>query len=203
LCLERGRLEEVVDDVAATATALPRLPMVWATLARASAELERPGPTRDAFDKLAASDFTNLGVDSTWLSGVADCAVACAYLGDRTRAGLLLDLLAPYSDQIAVIALGVSSGAASYYLGLLATTLGRFEEADTRFAAAEATHTRIGAPTWLARTRLEWARMLLSRHQPGDAERARELRDQALATARKLGLATVERRAATLLQDCP
>jgi hypothetical protein len=57
----------------------------------------------------------------------------------------------------------------------------------------------MGAPTWLARTHLEWARMLLMRRQPGDVERARELLGQALATARELGLGTVERRAVELL----
>jgi hypothetical protein len=82
---------------------------------------------------------------------------------------------------------------------VLATTLGRFSEADTHFAAAEATHQRIGAPTWLARTRQEWARMLLTRQGPGEAERARELLRHALATARQLDLVNLERRAVELL----
>jgi hypothetical protein len=58
----------------------------------------------------------------------------------------------------------------------------------------------MGARADLARTRLEWARMLLTRRQPGDADRARELLGQALLTARELGLATVERRAVELLE---
>ena len=41
--------------------------------------------------------------------------------------------------------------------------------------------------------------MLLARRQPGDAERARELLGQAMATARRLGLGNVERRAHELL----
>jgi hypothetical protein len=51
----------------------------------------------------------------------------------------------------------------------------------------------------LARTRLEWARMLLARRRPEDADRARDLLDPALATARELGLGNVERRAVELL----
>jgi hypothetical protein len=58
---------------------------------------------------------------------------------------------------------------------------------------------RIGAPTWLARTRLEWARMLLTLRGAGDMERAQELLRQALTTARELGLGNVERRAMALL----
>src|SRR5688572_15900634 len=56
------------------------------------------------------------------------------------------------------------------------------------------------APPGVARRRLEWARMLLTRRQPGEADRARELLGQALDTARELGLADVERRAVELLE---
>jgi hypothetical protein len=41
--------------------------------------------------------------------------------------------------------------------------------------------------------------MLIARGEPGDAERARELLDQALTSARELGLANIERRAVALL----
>ena len=41
--------------------------------------------------------------------------------------------------------------------------------------------------------------MLLVRRQAGDAERTLELLGQAIATARELGLGTVERRAVALL----
>lgn len=64
------------------------------------------------------------------------------------------------------------------------------DDAETWFAAAAATHERLGAPHWLARTRLERARMLLARGAAGDAERARELLGQALATARELSRGT-------------
>ncbi len=86
----------------------------------------------------------------------------------------------------------------SHYLGLLASALERFGEAEDRFAVAESFHDRIDAPAWLARTRLEWARLLLTRRGPGDVERARQLLDQALATARTVGLANIERRATAL-----
>jgi hypothetical protein len=37
--------------------------------------------------------------------------------------------------------------------------------------------------------------MLLARHRPGDAERARDLLQRALATARNLGMTTLAERA--------
>jgi hypothetical protein len=89
----------------------------------------------------------------------------------------------------------------AHHLGLLATTLGRYEEADQHFHDALAIHERIGAPQFVAQTRLERASMLLRRRGPGDEEQARNLLGQALSTARELGLLNVERRAAALLSQ--
>ena len=111
---------------------------------------------------------------------------------------MLFGMLQPYANQF-VFTAGGSLGAVAYYLAILASTSGDFDEAERRFVEAAATHERIGAPTWLARTRLEWARMLITRNLPGDAERARELLGQALSTARGLALAKLERRAVQLL----
>jgi hypothetical protein len=109
--------------------------------------------------------------------------------------------LEPYADQLVVISLaGGVTGSVAFYLGLLSTSVGDWQQAEAHFAAAATTHERIGAPTWLARTRLEWARMLLARRGDGDAKRARELLGQAHGTARELGLGNVERRAIALLE---
>ena len=88
----------------------------------------------------------------------------------------------------------------SHYLGLLATSLGRFGEAEAHFRATADRQVRLATPAWLAHTRYEWARMLLARRAPGDEEQARELLSEALVAARELGLANVERRTAALLQ---
>ena len=53
-------------------------------------------------------------------------------------------------------------------------------------------HAAIPAPAWLARTRLARAAVLVERGSPADAEPARVLLEQALATARQLGLTTLE-----------
>jgi hypothetical protein len=57
--------------------------------------------------------------------------------------------------------------------------------------------------SWLARTRLEWAPMLLTRDQPDDTARARQLLGEALTTARELGLSKVELEALAVLQERP
>ena len=109
-------------------------------------------------------------------------------------------LLVPYADHLPTFSLGTASASVSHFLGRLATTLGHLDQADGHFTEAAAVHGRIGAPIWLARTRLEWARMLLLRGDAEDAERARQLLGQALATARELSLAHVERRTLALLR---
>ena len=122
----------------------------------------------------------------------------CDQLKDTDQAAALYEILAPYEH----LNIGHSLmwfGAVTHYLGILDGTLGRFDEADVRFAAAATTHESLGTQCSLARTRLEWARVLLTRRQPNDDAKARELLGQALASARELGLGKVERDAVALL----
>ena len=110
-------------------------------------------------------------------------------------------MLAPYADQLVVIAQGGAvSGSVAYYLGLLAATTRDWNDAEAHFAASAALYERIGAPVFLARNQLEWGRMLQSRNAPGDDKQADELLGRALAKARQLGLAAIEREVTTLLR---
>ncbi len=119
-------------------------------------------------------------------------------LGERARAGKVYERLVPYARQFDWNG-SVSYGPIDLTLGLLADTCRHRATAEVHFADSAAASERIGAPTWLARTRLEWARMLLTRAGRGDGERAHDLLRQALDTAHELGLANVERDAAALL----
>jgi sugar phosphate isomerase/epimerase len=84
-------------------------------------------------------------------------------------------------------------------LGLLATVLGRYAEADEHFAVAVAVQDRMGAKGMVVHTRLEWARMLLRRDRPEDAPRARTLLEAATAGAREVNIPAVEARIDQLL----
>jgi len=197
LSLERGRPTDryvVLSDSAAR-------PEVSFSAAHAvlCLELGRGGEARRIFEGLAASRFTDLPLDTAWLPTLVQCATLATRLRYTEEARILHELLAPYRDQLCIHAVGVCLGSVCHYLGVVVTGLGRFDEADACFAAAEATHERLGARPWLTRTYLEWADMLLTRDALGDHERARGLLRQALATARELGLGSVERRAVTLL----
>ena len=191
-----GEMEELLADTAAAFGGLSALRLYQALL---FCELGRPEEAAEYYEPLAVTDFTALARDTGWGLAMMHCSAVCAHLGDRARAPVLFDLLAPYADQIVFTSAG-ALGAIAHHLAVLATISGDYAEAERCFTAAAATHERIPAPTWLARTRLEWARMLLARRRPGDTERARGFLDQALATAREFGLANIERQAVTLLQ---
>ena len=93
--------------------------------------------------------------------------------GDKTRAATLYQLLLPYADRNVVIGNAVACyGALSRYLGALATTLERWDEAAQHFEDALAMNTRMEAWPWLAHTQYQYATMLLARDQSGDREKA-------------------------------
>jgi predicted ATPase/DNA-binding SARP family transcriptional activator len=196
--LEQDRLGELEEQWAGVVAALPALPTVRAYLARLLCELNRPEEAVEHYELLAADNFTALPTDSLWALSVSQCAAVAGSLGDRAGARVLFDLLVPYASQI-VFTIGAAIGAVGHYLAVSAATFGDFDEAQSRFTVAAATHERIGAPTWLARTRVEWARMLLTRAKPGDTEEAHDLLHQAVATAQDRGLTNIERRAVELL----
>jgi tetratricopeptide (TPR) repeat protein len=194
----QGRLGELEGRIAQAVAAHPGIPFFQAYLPLLLCESGRSDEARVPYERLAGADFAALPVDNLWIQTMPACALVCTHLGDRPRASVLYDLLAPYGEQF-VFAYGGAWGAVAHYLGLLAATLDRFDEGEARFAAAVETYERNGMPTWLARTRCDWAAMLSRQGEPGDAARARDLLNQALATARELGLASVERRVVELL----
>jgi class 3 adenylate cyclase/tetratricopeptide (TPR) repeat protein len=201
ILFETGRLDQDLDRLVQALDASGR-PILRAMLALTYSELGRDDDAHQLLEALVAELPELPRSGGPWFRTVVPAALACARLGDRQLADPLFELLAPCA-QLITGTLVAWSASGAHHLGMLAITLGRLDEADVFFTAAEVTHAAIPAPTWLARTRLEWARMLLARRRPGDVDRARHLLGQALHTARELGLANVERRAVALLQECP
>jgi DNA-binding SARP family transcriptional activator/tetratricopeptide (TPR) repeat protein len=193
----QGRLDEIVGLVEQTVSENPGLPVYRAILADALCEVDRLDDAQIVFEPLADNGFTDLPFDSSWLTAMTLCAEATASLKHRGAAQLLAKLLAPWRDQLAFTGI-TCTGSVARPLGLARATAGRLDEADEAFAQAAAVHEHIDAPIELARTQVDWARMLASRAQPGDLDQARQLLDRALTTATSLGLATIQRQAQTL-----
>src|SRR5262249_49616563 len=118
-----------------------------------------------------------------------------SFLRDKARAVTLYSMLLPYAHLNVVIgAAVVCCGAVSRYLGLLAATLERWDDAQRHFEHALTMNATLGARPFLAHTQYQYAVMLLSRDQPGDSTKPATLLKDALATARELGMRALEDR---------
>jgi tetratricopeptide (TPR) repeat protein len=168
--------------------------------AHMAAELGHEADSREAFEALAADDFAALPFDEDWLVCLSFLAEAARFLGDSGRAAILYELLFPYADRAAVARPSISTGSVSGYLGILAATMQRFEDAERHFQDALAMNERMGARPWVAHTQHDYAQMLLTRDAPGDREQAVELLDACLSTCGELGLVALEQRASALAQ---
>jgi tetratricopeptide (TPR) repeat protein len=199
---EQDRIAEVETQWAATVARSPDWKVLRALMGFIHVVLDRRAEAAAIFESLAADDFAGIPFDVVWGCAMAQLAAMAAYLDDRPRAAVLYRLLERYENQVVAIS-NACYGAVAHHLALLATTMRRFDEAESWFRTAIRRHADMGAAPWVARTRLECARMLLARGEPGDADRARALLGQALDTARTLGLANTERLATVLLHEVP
>src|SRR6266536_4659285 len=161
---EQGRFDELEAAMRRTAEELWWYPMFRCFLAELYADLDRTADARRVFDELVASDFEALlPRDNEWLVCATVVADVCAYLGDVDCARKLYDELLPFADLNVVGVAESARGSAARSLGVLAALLGCHDEAERHFRAALAANERMGARPWVARTRHEYAQMLLAR----------------------------------------
>jgi hypothetical protein len=164
-------------------------------LAWACAELGREAEARRVVDSLAHHDFGSLPRDRNWLLGGSLLSEAVGRFGDSPHAAVLYELLRPYIDRFPISPTGgYCYGSAARPLGLLATTLSRFEEAESHFELALERNAHVRARPQVAHTQHDYASMLLRRRAPGDIEKATDLVGQALVTTGELGMKALEER---------
>lgn len=151
-----------------------RLLLTGAAMSLVLCEVGRRDEARLHFELLMSGGLDDLPRDYQALLIPVYASVACARLGDIRRAKRLHALLEPHSDWL--VTTGASwFGATAHYLGLLAATLDRPDEADARFAAAERTYASLGADPWLARLRRDWAEARPSSRRDDDHDRAEQV----------------------------
>ncbi|MCA1841621.1 MAG: AAA family ATPase [Actinobacteria bacterium] len=195
--LLEGRPDEAAIAFAKGAELIPHSALKIA-YAYASAEAGRLAEAATVIDGVGGATLQGVPHDYTWVLCLAALAGACGPLGDRDLARRLYDELLPYRTQM--ITGQVSAfGPVAYYLGVLAATLGRPDEAEDHFAFACDLMERTGAHGLLVKTRLDWARLLLGSHAPDDADRARELAIAALDLAHELDTPELAKQASELL----
>ncbi|HEY8170059.1 MAG TPA: AAA family ATPase [Candidatus Limnocylindria bacterium] len=185
---EQGRLAEEEANVRLSVDEFPWYPLHRSALACLLVELERDGEAQGVLDELGQDDFKALYPDNEWLLGTGLAAEAAARLGDRDAAETLYQQLAPLAGRHAIGHTEGSIGAVDRYLGLLAATLDRLDDAARHLEDAVHLNERMGARPWTAHSRHDLADVLRARHAPGDAQRAVDLDALGLAAARDLGM---------------
>lgn len=164
-------------------------------LALIYAELGRTAEAAAEFDLLARRDFADVPQDGNWLVAMTYLADVCVLLGDGISALTLYEMMLPYKQVNVLISVGSGCyGSASRFLGALATIMGRWDDAEQHFITALTMNQRMSARPWLAHTQYQYARMLVSRDQPGDSDKAEALIKDALTNARELGMVALEQR---------
>jgi len=190
---QQGRFGELVSLVADAVEQNPSLPVFRAVLAAAHLDGGNEEAARELVDEGAAGSFS-FPDDSGWFDGMVNYARVVIELRLRAHCEPLITRLAPYRDQVPHNGL-VPQPPVATFLGGLATVVDRFEQAESYFGQAADLNTRGGMKFAEAYTNMLWGRMLRMRSAPGDADRARELLEQARESAATRGYATVERQA--------
>jgi tetratricopeptide (TPR) repeat protein len=198
---QQGRGGELVSMFADLADQNPGVPAIRANLAGLQLDVGDHSAARRLTEAAAAEGFV-LPMDTAWVDGIVHYSRVVIELGLPAPAQQLLGLLAPYHGQVAGTGF-TYLGPVATCLGGLATVLSRYDEAQRFFEEATELNARGQMFYAEADTHLLWGRMLLVRTEQGDAERARELLEQARADAEARGYALLEQRVRAALASPP
>jgi class 3 adenylate cyclase/tetratricopeptide (TPR) repeat protein len=149
-------------------------------------------------EKAFEEGFASVPRDFLWLATMNRWAEVAAETEAEDAAEALYELLEPWADQFPCTLSTVRSPI-RLNLGMLATTLGRHEEADAHFERALELCENFRSPLFTEVCRLAWGRALLERGTAEEAERGRELVAEALAAGRELDIPRIKVRAEALL----
>ena len=196
---QRGTMGQMVPLIEQALDDNPGLPVFWSVLAAAHVEAENTELARPILQEASGTGFA-LPMDMAWLTGIVTYAEAAIECADPQFAEPLFDLLRPWADHFSYNDVS-TEGPVSHYLGGLAWVLGRHGEAAEFFDAAARFSDEVGAPCFGARTRLNWARMLLDRARPSDGVVVARLLQEAFDAAQRGGYGTTLRRATRLLRS--
>ncbi|HTQ67886.1 MAG TPA: AAA family ATPase [Solirubrobacteraceae bacterium] len=185
-----GRAGELTEQVLALAGEGQRL-SGWRAGAAALTLIQGNRPD-EARDLALAEDFGAIAHDEAWSLVMMLWGDACSLIDATGPAETILELLSPFSGQLAVSGAHVY-GSIDFALGALAATLGRYEEADRHFAAAAELESRLEAPLLLARTHARWARSLIAGGHAEEMGRAETMLERADRAARRAGAGGIMR----------
>jgi len=126
-------------------------------------------------ERLAADEFANLSSSAEGVVGLAALGSVCAAL-DRTDYALILhDRLLPYAGMNATLNAVAMFGSAEKYVGVLASLVGRLDEAIGHFEKSFRFDRKTGARPWAIYSGYELASSLARRGTAEDRAKALDL----------------------------
>ena len=130
-------------------------------------------------------------------------AMAIAAVGDAEMAAVAYQALLPYARLNVATGAGLTGlcGSVPRFLGMLAAAQGHFEKAAQHYEDAIEFETRMGAPPFVACSRILYAELLLREGRPDRLRQAKRLAAEGLSTADGLGMAPWIDRARKVLRD--
>ncbi len=192
---ERGDDASAQDALATLMEVSRRLPghFYETTAARILVEVGRLPEAAALLDRMLAPALAASG--PRWLGAITELCAVAAGTGDTSAAARLYDAVLPYQGRLVVWGgANATNGPASYYLGLLATQLGRWDEAIGHLTDAIGLAESIGALPALAHSLVALSAALSVRAGPGDIDRAADLIARASDLAERLGLVRLGQR---------
>ena len=194
---EQGRLAEVAPAFKRFINDNPSDTAWRPGLALVACDLGLDAPARNILREIAHGGFA-IPVDAKRTLTLSYLAEVCARLDDGDSAKRVYDLMLPYQDMAVVAPLAtMCCGAAARYLGMLAGVLADWKAADAHFERALAFDESLQAWLWHARTRYEYAVVLLKRKRQQDRDHATELLASAGATAERFGMTALRQQIET------
>jgi tetratricopeptide (TPR) repeat protein len=178
---------------------LQGIPSVTAYSARLAVEAGARDVAEHSFARLARSDFTDVPKEQSYLLTLCNAGLTAIALGDRARAEILYELLAPYPEHNTPDLVLLQHGSVSRYLALLGAATGRNDRVSGHFETALAMNARLPHLPQLARTQYEYARWLLVRGDAAARDHARRLAKQSTQLAQDIGMTWLQNEAQTLV----
>lgn len=195
----QGRWAEMAPSIRALVEQFPATAAWRCALAYHCCELDEGDEARRHFEILARDDFAAIPHDGSWFVSLSQLVDVCAYLEDAGRAAVLYEQLLPFAGRLMVVNSALAcSGVGTRFLGVLATTMGHWRDAESHLHHALEFHRRRGMRPWVAQTLYDYARMLAARDAPAFPAAAVAALREAGELADALGMAGLATKVAAL-----
>jgi class 3 adenylate cyclase/tetratricopeptide (TPR) repeat protein len=193
----QGRVAEVEPRIRRGVERYPHVGGMRGALAFVLSETGEFDEASAVLDADAADAFGGYTRDMTWMASLALAGRAAGTVRHPAAAGLLVDLLAPWVDQVfwsGATTHGPVAGVVARLRHVLGDADGALRDVDTALAMSR----RMDVPLWTARALITGAEVRLARDAPDDRRWASAALREAGELAQQYGFASVQRDAEVL-----